>query len=115
LCLTANDADDMLGVVIEHAVPVPHALIGLCKRCVVAIVKCAMAAEFIQPEEIFGDAPTGAHADPDPGPDPAAAATSDLLVPEAQSDGEKSGVDRPEPKVSAGGQERSGSKSENHE
>jgi hypothetical protein len=56
LCLVANDPADMLGVVVPHAVPVPDALIGLCKRCVLVIVKSAMAAEFITPEEVFGDA-----------------------------------------------------------
>ena len=55
LCLTANDPADMLGVAISHSVPVADALIGLCRRCVLAIVKSAMAAEFITPEEIFGD------------------------------------------------------------
>jgi hypothetical protein len=60
LCLVANDPADMLGVVIAHAVPVPEALIGLCKRCVVAIVKTAMATELISPAEVFGDLPPGA-------------------------------------------------------
>ena len=59
LCLVANDPADMLGVVIAHAVPVPDALIGLCKRCVVAIVKTAMATELISPHEVFGDLPPG--------------------------------------------------------
>lgn len=62
LCLVANDPADMLGVVIEHAVPVPDALIGLCKRCVLAIVKTAMATELISPAEVFGDLPAGAEA-----------------------------------------------------
>jgi hypothetical protein len=60
LCLVANDPADMLGVVIAHAVPVPDAPIGLCKRCVVAIVKTAMATELISPHEVFGDPPPGA-------------------------------------------------------
>ena len=60
LCLVANDPADMLGVVIAHAVPVPDALIGLCKRCVLAIVKTAMATELISPAEVFGDLPPGA-------------------------------------------------------
>jgi hypothetical protein len=59
LCLVANDPADMLGVVIAHAVPVPDALIGLCKRCVVAIVNTAMATELISPAEVFGDLPPG--------------------------------------------------------
>ena len=54
LCLVANDPADMLGVVVAHAVPTPDALIGLCKRCVLAIVKTAMATELISPAEIFG-------------------------------------------------------------
>jgi hypothetical protein len=60
LCLVANDPADMLGVVIAHAVPVPDALIGLCKLCVLAIVKTAMATELISPAEVFGDLPPGA-------------------------------------------------------
>jgi hypothetical protein len=60
LCLVANDPADMLGVVIAHAVPVPDALIGLCKRCVLAIVKAAMATELISPLEVFGDLPPAA-------------------------------------------------------
>ena len=55
LCLTANDPADMLGVVISHSVPVADALIGLCRRCVLLIVKVAVRGEFITPEEVFGD------------------------------------------------------------
>src|SRR5258708_1162298 len=47
----------MLGVVISHAVPVPDALIGLCRRCVLLIVKVAVRGEFIEPGEVFGDSP----------------------------------------------------------
>lgn len=60
LCLVANDPVDMLGVTIAHAVPVPDALIGLCRRCVLAIVKGAIGAEFISTQEVFGDLPPGA-------------------------------------------------------
>lgn len=66
LCLVANDPADMLGVVIAHAVPVPDALIGLCKRCVVAIVKTAMATELISPAEVFGEFPPGDAIEPTP-------------------------------------------------
>ena len=115
LCLVANDPADMLGVVIEHAVPVPEALIGLCRRCVLAIVKSAMAGEFIQPAEVFGDATAGgdpaADAAPGPGPDPAAGA----LVLQNQPDGEEPGVDRREPEMPAGGEERSPGATRNHE
>jgi len=60
LCLVANDPADMLGVVISHSMPVQLEPLGLCKRCVLEIVKSAMTAEFIQPEEVFGDAASAA-------------------------------------------------------
>ena len=60
LCLVANDPADMLGVVIAHSRPVQLEPLGLCRRCVLEIVKSAMTAEFIEPEEVFGDLPPGA-------------------------------------------------------
>jgi hypothetical protein len=105
LCLVANDPADMLGVVIEHAIPVPSALVALCKRCVLAIVKTAMATELISPEEVFVDAPAPAEslddrdvADPSIGAAAAAVST-------AEPDGEGAGEHRPEPEIPAGGAE----------
>jgi hypothetical protein len=105
LCLVANDPADMLGVVIAHAVPVPDALIGLCKRCVVAIVKTAMATELISPQEVFGDAPPGPDSGVDTGPSTSPAPSADLLVPEGESDGEGPGEHRPESEMPARGAE----------
>jgi hypothetical protein len=59
LCLVANDPADMLGVVIAHSMPLQLEPMGLCRRCVLQIVKSAMTAEFIEPAEVFGDLPPG--------------------------------------------------------
>lgn len=115
LCLTANDPADMLGVVIMHAIPAAKEPIGLCKRCVLVIVKFAMAAEFISVEEVFPDAPANLDSPGDPGSDPAPAPASDSLVPAIQPDGEGAGEHRPEPEVPAGGETRARRKARNHE
>jgi hypothetical protein len=106
LCLVANDPADMLGVTIAHAVPVPDALIGLCKRCVLAIVKTAMATELISPQEVFGDAPAAATSLDNPGDahpaDNHPAGAGGAESPESETPGEH----RPEPEMSPGGEKR---------
>jgi hypothetical protein len=103
LCLTVNDPDDLLEVVIPHSAFPGSAPPRLCRLCVIEIMKAAFASDLISPEEVLpgaanliDDAPGGAGPAAAPAADPA-------LVSENQPGAEAAGVDRREPEVPAGG------------
>jgi hypothetical protein len=103
LCLSVNDPDDMLPVTMPHSTPPQSAPMYLCRRCVLEVIKSAIASDLIDPSEVFPHAPSGDNPDRGGGdaPDPAAAAAP--LVSGDQPGADGSALDRPEPQVPAGG------------
>lgn len=106
LCLNVDDPAGMLAIEIPHARFPQSVPTGLCRLCVLAIMKSAVASDLIDPREVFGDvaasSPTDRAPDSDPASDPAVAA----VVLQDQRPGEAAPVDRPEPEVPAGGEDR---------
>ncbi|SRR5216684_1398576 len=103
LCLSVEDPGDMLPVTMAHSTPPQSRPLYLCRRCVLEIMKCAMASEIIDPREVFGDDPVGASNAPGPGDDPAPAETAPALVAENEPGAEAPVVDRLESEMPAGG------------
>jgi hypothetical protein len=71
----------MLDVAMEHSTRPQSAPLYLCRRCVLAIMKRAVASDMIDPSEVFADAQTRDLSSPGPGGDPAGRKAGDSVVP----------------------------------
>ena len=105
LCLSVNDPVDMLPVTMEHSTPPQTAPLYLCRLCVIQIMKSTLQSDVVDPREVFGDVEPGIDSDRHGGRDPAGAEAAPALVPEGESGPGAPAVDRPEPEVSAGGED----------
>ena len=105
LCLNVFDPDDMLAVEIPHArFPQPEPA-KFCRICVREFMKAAVRSDLVDPREVFGDVEPGIDSDRHGGGDHPGAEAAPALVPEDSPGAEAPAVDRPEPEVSAGGED----------
>ena len=103
LCLCVNDPLDMLPVAISHSTPPQTEPLHLCRRCVLEIVKCAMASELIDPQEVFPNVANSAPAAPDAGSGAPSPEADRPVVLQGEPGAEGPAVDRLESEVPAGG------------